>query len=144
MQWLWLKFNALSNQQLYDVLQLRETVFTVSQKCDEPDIDGKDSEALHLLGYDGNQLTAYLRVYQKNNTRMLSRIVVNPAAQGKGYGRIMIKETIKHLTTLFPTETIAMSAQAYLEQFYQSLGFITQGEKYLEAGIEHVHMSLKQ
>ena len=54
-------FKELSTQELYDLLQLRSEVFVVEQNCVYQDIDGKDQEALHLLGYMNNVLVAYTR-----------------------------------------------------------------------------------
>jgi ElaA protein len=34
-----------------------------------------------------------------------------------------------------------MAAQLYLENFYQKFGFVSQGEVFLEEGIEHITMS---
>ena len=43
-------FNELSLEELYQVLQLRSEVFVVEQDCVYQDIDGKDQNALHILG----------------------------------------------------------------------------------------------
>ncbi len=134
-------FNALSHQQLYDALQLRERVFTIIQKCSEPDMDGQDVEALHVLGYEGNTLVAYSRIYKKHHSMYIGRVVVNPDHQGKGLGRDMMVYIMQYLTTHFPGTKIEMSAQSYLEKFYQSFGFKSEGEIYEEAGIPHRHMS---
>ena len=38
----------------------------------------------------------------------------------------------------------ALSAQKYLERFYRDLGFIPEGNEYLEDGIPHLRMVLKK
>ena len=38
-------FEALSKEELYDILQLRSAVFVVEQDCVYQDIDGKDDKA---------------------------------------------------------------------------------------------------
>lgn len=43
-------FDQLHIEELYDLLQLRSEVFVVEQDCVYQDIDGKDREALHILG----------------------------------------------------------------------------------------------
>jgi ElaA protein len=51
-------------------------------------------------------------------------------------------ESIQQCFKLFGQNPIRIGAQLYLEKFYTSLGFITDGEIYLEDGIEHVEMLL--
>lgn len=144
MEWMWREFEVLSNRELYEILELREQVFTIGQKCTEPDMDGVDLDALHLLGYEAKMLVAYLRCYEKDGSLRLGRILVAPDHQGKGLGRMMMQETLSHLREHQPNMLIEMSAQKYLEDFYASLGFVTEGEPYQEAGIEHVFMLLDQ
>ena len=50
------KFNELSLHELYDVLQLRSEVFVVEQDCVYQDIDGKDEDALHVLGKKNDKI----------------------------------------------------------------------------------------
>ena len=42
-------FNELDTDTLYDILQLRSSVFVVAQNCAYQDIDGKDKKALHII-----------------------------------------------------------------------------------------------
>jgi len=49
-QWQWLTFDALSREQLYELLRLRSEVFVVEQNCVFQDIDNLDQQAMHLLG----------------------------------------------------------------------------------------------
>nr|WP_315493475.1 GNAT family N-acetyltransferase [uncultured Rhodoferax sp.] len=48
--WQWLPFDALSREQLYELLRLRSEVFVVEQNCIFQDMDGLDDQAMHLLG----------------------------------------------------------------------------------------------
>jgi len=52
-QWQWLTFDALSREQLYELLRLRSEVFVVEQNCVFQDIDNLDQQAMHLLGVRG-------------------------------------------------------------------------------------------
>lgn len=58
------KFNELSNQELYEILQLRSEVFVVEQTCIYQDIDGKDYKALHLFGEKEGEIVAYTRLFK--------------------------------------------------------------------------------
>ena len=48
--------------------------------------------------------------------------------------------SIDAVETTFGTKEIKLSAQKYLEKFYNNLGFKTTGESYLEDGIPHIAM----
>jgi ElaA protein len=139
----WYQFNDLTATQIYDILQLRELVFTIGQKCSERDIDDVDRKAMHYVRYAGDKLAAYLRVYAADDKLKLGRIVVHPEQQGKGLGKEMMVEVVDYLRSQYPNKQIEMSAQAYLEKFYQSFGFETMSDLYLEAGIQHLSMRLK-
>jgi len=49
-------FKELSSEKLYELLQLRSEVFVVEQDCVYQDLDGKDKEALHVLGFKKEKL----------------------------------------------------------------------------------------
>jgi ElaA protein len=45
---------------------------------------------------------------------------------------------------IFNSSVIVIGAQCYLDKFYQNLGFIPEGEMYLEDNIPHIKMRLEQ
>jgi ElaA protein len=53
-----------------------------------------------------------------------------------------MKAAIAHCKRLFGECAIKISAQTYLLRFYESLGFRSTGEEYLEDGIPHTGMIL--
>lgn len=142
--WTWKPFNELTPNELYDFLQLRELVFTIGQNCSEEDIDGVDKKATHLMGHENNTLVAYLRIYEKENKIFIGRVVTHPEHQKKGIGRQMMNEALAYCQRTYPTTRIEMSAQLYLKEFYESLGFKTDNKIYLEADIEHIKMWIDQ
>ncbi|MBS8057430.1 GNAT family N-acetyltransferase, partial [Streptococcus suis] len=52
----------------------------------------------------------------------------------------MMEQAIAHITTEWKESQIKIGAQAYLEKFYQSLGFEPISEVYLEDDIPHLDM----
>lgn len=140
-KWTWHAFEDLTPTLLYDILQLRELVFTIGQNCNEPDMDDMDKTALHFTGHDNGRLIACLRAYESGNKIKIGRIVVHPDYQGKGLGREMMQIAIPYLQNNHPLKPLEMSAQYHLEKFYQSLGFETVSDVYIEAGIQHVRMT---
>ena len=51
-----------------------------------------------------------------------------------------IKDTSALIAFNFKEKEILISAQAYLINFYNNLGFVQQGEQYLEDDIPHIKM----
>lgn len=136
-------FNELSLQELYSVLKLRSIVFVVEQNCVYQDIDGKDQKALHLIGEYNNEIVAYARLFKSGDyfeNASIGRVVIHPDARDKKFGHDMMRQAIAGLETNFNETKITISAQLYLQKFYESHGFVVQGETYLEDDIPHVEM----
>ena len=73
----------------------------------------------------------------------IGRVAVLNEARGTGLGRRIVAEAIEWIREHTEAERIGISAQQYLEHsLYGKAGFVTEGEAYQEAGIEHVHMNL--
>lgn len=138
-----LTFENLSLNELYAVLQLRSEVFVVEQDCVYQDIDGKDKEALHVLGFEGEELVAYTRLFPPGtyfNEAAIGRVVVKQGYRKKDFGHEVLRASIKAIEDRFKTRSIKLSAQTYLTKFYESHGFRQIGEGYLEDGIPHIAM----
>lgn len=138
-------FKELTTNELYAILQLRSEVFVVEQNCVYQDVDGFDKQASHLLMYSGDDLCAYSRLIPpglKYESASLGRVVTRGSARGGGHGRALMVATLEHCRSLWPQAGVTISAQAYLEKFYQSLGFVTESEPYLEDDIPHIQMRL--
>ncbi len=136
-------FSQLSSHELYYILQLRSEVFVVEQDCVYQDVDGKDHKALHVIGKKDNAIIAYTRVFKPGDyfkESSIGRVVVSQKERHLKYGEQLMKASIKAIEDNFNTKEIKLSAQKYLEKFYNNLGFITQGEPYLEDDIPHIAM----
>jgi len=144
MTWLCVPFAELTVQQLHDVLALRSEVFVVEQNCVFQEIDGLDPKTWHLLGMgDDGRLKAYTRLIPpgvKSPDALIGRVVTSPAARGGGTGRALMAESIAQCERLWPGHAITLHAQAHLERFYGSFGFVQSGEPYVEDGIPHIEM----
>ena len=137
------RFNELSTAELYDLLQLRSEVFVVEQNCIYQDIDGKDQLAFHLLAYTDQVLVAYSRIFKPGDyfsEASIGRVVVDRRFRGKNYGYALMEKAIQCVAEEIGAVRIHISAQQYLQKFYESLGFITDGHFYLEDGIPHLGM----
>lgn len=136
-------FKALSLSELYQILQLRSEVFVVEQNCVYQDIDGKDEKALHLLGVHDGVLVAYARLFQPGDYfefASIGRVIVKQEYRDKKWGHDLIREAIKGISEQFGTSEITISAQLYLQRFYENHGFVQTSEMYLEDDIPHIEM----
>lgn len=141
MKWSFKQFPELSTDELYDILRLRQNVFVVEQECPYPDADGEDQQWRHLLAHDKGKLVAYARIgNEKDGSARIGRVVVDPDYRGQGLGRELMEKAIHHAHELAPKQPVYVGAQTYLLEFYNSLGFESVGEAYLEDGIPHQGM----
>ena len=140
------KFKELSVEEMYQILRIRSEVFVIEQRCIYEDIDGKDEKAMHVMGKNNNEIIAYTRILEGGEDYdfpSISRVVVKKENRGKERGRKIMKESIKYIVEELKEKTIVLAAQKYLEKFYKELGFIAEGEEYLEDEIPHQKMILK-
>lgn len=143
-KWTWSDFEDLTVHQLYDALRLRESIFIVEQNVPYPDIDGKDERSLHLMGYSGREMVAYMRLVPLDLFEpgyfSLGRVVVKAELRGTGIGRELVRQGIECLDRIRSGHPIKISSQLYLKDFYASFGFVAQGEPYIEDRILHIAM----
>lgn len=140
-----LPFDQLTLRQLYDLLALRIDVFIVEQDCPFHDADRKDFIAWHCLGYDADgDLVAYTRLFDVNQSfdgyASIGRVVTAAKVRGQGVGQQLMTYSIQQCDRLFGPQPIKIGAQRYLLKFYESFGFRSTGEDYLEDGIPHTIM----
>jgi ElaA protein len=124
----------------YEVWRLRQQVFVVEQDCPYPDLDGRDLEAttrhVVLLDDDGAVLGT-LRVLDDGEAARIGRVVVAPAARGRGLAALLMDEAM----AVCGDREVRLDAQTGLTDFYASYGFVVTGPEFDEDGIMHVPMS---
>lgn len=136
-------FSNLSTEELYALLKLRSEVFVVEQNCVFLDMDNKDQQCLHLLGWQSNQLAACARIVPAGISfaeASIGRVVTAPFARGIGLGRELMQMAMDKLYHLYGQVPVYIGAQQHLQAFYASLGFKATGQPYDEDGIMHVEM----
>ena len=144
LQWRVLPFASLSLAELYALLQLRTEVFVLEQNCVFQDMDGADTNALHVLGTDGDAaLMAYARLFPagvKFAEASIGRVATHSHVRGSGIGHVLIQQALQALTSAWGPQPIRIGAQAHLKNFYQQHGFVDVGIPYVEDGIDHLEM----
>ena len=143
MDFVCLPFSDLTNDQLYDLIALRTLVFVVEQDCPYQEADGKDKEALHLLGMEGGQLAGYSRILPPGvsySEASLGRVVIHPDFRGRQLGYTLMEETMNQIEAHFGIVPVKISAQEHLRNYYGRFNFSQCGDGYLEDGIPHIPM----
>ena len=138
------KFDELTNDELYNILKLRISVFVVEQNCTYQDLDGNDKEAYHIFFTENSEIIAYLRIVDKGvlyDEVCIGRVI--STRRRCGLGTKLLSEGIKVAREKFGAEKIIIGAQTYAKPFYESLGFRQISEEYFEDSIPHIKMILE-
>lgn len=138
-------FQRLETTELYAILAARVAVFVVEQDCPYQDVDGLDAYGIHVSGWKSGNVSAYARILppgRRFEAPSIGRVLTTMDARGTGAGRELMRRCIEETRARWPDHPIRISAQCYLERFYESLGFRVDSEPYREDGIPHVEMVL--
>ena len=142
MEWYQKTFDELTNAELYSLLRLRAEVFVVEQEAAYQDVDNKDQKALHLFAVDKSEVIAYTRMFRAGDyfeEASIGRVVVKPTYRGLELGHELMKKAT-HFMDNNHYGSIHISAQKYLQKFYEGYGFKKVTELYLEDGLPHIGM----
>ena len=145
LNWNFKSFEELSVTELYAILRLRNEVFVVEQNCVYQDADDIDKISFHITGWDEAALAAYCRVIPPGvafNEASIGRVATLPAYRKTGSGKKLMNLGIGFTLKRFHCNKITISAQLYLQKFYESLGFVKISDTYLEDNIPHIKMQL--
>jgi ElaA protein len=143
LQWTIKPFEALTVNELYDLLKLRSEIFVVEQNCIYLDLDGKDKIALHLYGEFEGKIVAHARLFKAGisfDNASIGRVVVDPNYRSRKWGHDLMREAIAGIQLHFNESKITIGGQLYLKKFYESHGFVQISEMYLEDDIPHIDM----
>lgn len=144
----WHRLDDLAGAVVHELIRIRESVFVVEQACAYQEADALDAQAWHLIARAGSSegdIAAYLRVVDPGLSYAepsIGRVLTSAAYRRAGWGRPLMREGILRTRAVHGPVGIRISAQAYLQVFYERLGFTVVGEPYLEDGIPHIEMWL--
>lgn len=132
-------FAELTLMELYEIMCLRDLVFVVGQKItSEPEVDGRDPDCWHAMLRRDGKLVGTTRVFAEESPKMVGRVAIHPDLQGGGLGTVMMR----HVQAWLGDAHAELHAQAHLERWYGSLGWVRFGDVFEEAEIPHVMMRL--
>lgn len=130
------KGDEITAAELYPLLKLRVDVFVVEQECPYPELDGRDllPTTVHVWWQPADEVVGYLRLLRdQDGTHRIGRVCTTLSARGSGLGALLMKAAMEHVGD----DEAVLEAQTYALNFYARFGFVAEGERYLEDGIEH-------
>jgi len=132
-------------------LEIRRKVFVDGQAVPvEIEFDGLDTDAEHFLAFGEGRYeeasvavgvalgTARMRIV--NGIAKAERIAVLEEARGSGIGRALV-ESIEFHARNSGLRWVRLNAQLQSAGFYEKLGYLAEGEVFIEAGIDHCLMT---
>ncbi|MFM1772797.1 MAG: hypothetical protein RLZZ71_1939 [Bacteroidota bacterium] len=132
---------------MYRILALRSDVFVVEQNCAYQDLDGKDLQSFWVWAEnEQGEIHATARLLPAGisyNEISIGRVCTSLLSRRTGLGNLLMEECIQQCESIWGKQTITISAQQYLLKFYNELGFVVEGEMYLEDDIPHLKMKRK-
>ncbi|OYU79847.1 MAG: GNAT family N-acetyltransferase [Flavobacterium sp. BFFFF1] len=136
-------FDTLSVSELYQLLRLRESVFIIEQNCIYQDLDNKDQKALHVIGAYNGKIVAHSRLFKAGDYfewASIGRVVIDQEYRDRKWGYPLMEASIAGISKYFSDNKIMISAQLYLQRFYENNGFRAISDVYLEDDIPHIRM----
>lgn len=139
-------FYDLTRDDIYEMAKVRYEVFACEQKivC-ENDFDDKDKECNHLLAYYENKLVGYCRILPAGmayEAPSIGRVLVMKEYRRNNIAQLMMEKSVEYISNIMKEKEIILSAQLYVKDLYESIGFKVISDIYDEAEIPHVKMSL--
>lgn len=136
------KYDELELDELEEILSLRQDTFILEQESFFRDIDGRDQDALHVFKKEDDRIKAYCRMEDEDDHTYISRVIVNPAYRGQGFGREIFRYGTELAKERHPGKIIRITAMSYLLDFYKSFDYEPISEEYDIAGHNHIDMEL--
>ena len=128
---------------MYELLKLRVEVFVVEQAIPYPELDGRDllGETRHFwLETSTGEVISTLRLMEEHPGGQkgfrIGRVCTKREARGHGHSTRLLQAALAEVGD-YPCR---IDAQTYLADMYARLGFVRDGEEFMQDGIPHVPM----
>ena len=135
------------SKELERCIEIRREVFIREQNVpEEIEIDGNDSKCIHFLAYLAakdplNKAVGTARLWIDASGRAKAqRVAVFKEVRGQGIGQDLMV-ALETQARIDGFETLWLGAQVHALAFYERLGYMAQGDVFLDAGIPHRTMA---
>lgn len=132
---------SMADAHLGQVRVIRNVVFCQEQHVSpEEEWDGLDPTCEHFLILDGGEALGTARLRDYDGVAKIERVAVRMEHRGRRAGWDLMEAVIDRARERGFT-TAMLNAQVTVEAFYAAMGFISEGERFVEADIEHIRMT---
>jgi len=121
------------------IRELRFEVFVGEQGVDpELEMDGLDPDCIHAVAIEDQQVIACGRMQADGH---IGRIAVKGAFRRRGIGKAIMTALHQEAKNRGIAK-VWLGSQVRATEFYENLGYKTEGEVFVEAGIDHIRMAM--
>lgn len=122
------------------VREVRNEVFVKELGVDPVrEFDEMDTIAVHFLARLDGAPVGTARLYGDGTTSRIGRVGVLRAFRNQGVGEAMMNRAMDEAFDQGFTEII-LHSQTAVAGFYEALGFVSEGDEFMEENIPHVYM----
>ena len=126
-----------------NIKSIRKVVFVDEQgfQNEFDEIDDSDNVVHMLLCYDDESIGT-CRCYKENGEYKIGRVAVLKEYRGKGLGEELVKQAEKKIYEWGGREVV-LSSQVRVQGFYEKLGYVAEGDVYMDEMCPHIKMRKK-
>ena len=128
------KYTGLNN----DIIKIRTEVF-IEEQGFKDEFDEIDKTCSHIVLYNEGKCVATCRYYQEGGTYHIGRVAIIKEYRGKHLGN-KIMQIAEDYIKKDSGQTIEVSAQVRVSEFYKKLGYNKIGDIYFDEFCEHIRM----
>ena len=131
-----------TNEDMEHTLDIRRKVF-VEEQCvpEAEEFDGNEEEAYHFIAFYGKNPAGCARIRSNGEQAKIERLAVRYKYRNRGVGSSLMRFMLDHLINR-SAGSVHLHSQVKATGFYSRFGFFQRGDKFMDAGIEHVDMVL--
>lgn len=135
------KFDELTSTEIFQIYELRTSVFVVEQKRIYQEVDRNDLKAIHVFKTNpAGAMIAYARIFVDQGHVTFGRVVTRDEYRGQGLGNELMEKIIEAIHANYPGMPIEIEAQAQVEGFYAKFLFEPIGTPFIFESTPHVKM----
>jgi predicted GNAT family N-acyltransferase len=132
--------DVTKDNSLEDAFYVRKEVFIKEQDVPkEEEFDEADLKSLHVVVYADSRPVATGRLFKTGKSWLIGRVSVLKEYRGKQAGKLVVEKLLEKAAELEAGD-VHIHAQTHAVSFYEKFGFVTYGDTFLEANIEHISM----
>ena len=140
-------FDKLTVDDMYEIAKSRFEVFVCEQEItSEQDFDDKDKKCHHVMLKENGRVVAYSRIVPKGigyDYTSIGRVLVLESHRRKGIAQKMMEACLEFIKNDLDQSIVLLSAQLYVKDLYESVGFKVISDVYDEVSIPHVKMKVE-